>query len=1157
PPAIGATTLADEILGHAGYDEYNAADWYGDWNDSFVPEGDSGTTGTTLQHESIQEALPATACSMDSHLARNFGTSNRLDPPEEIPFKGRKTILGCLALAKGLNTSMLAVTGHDLTWLNPGRASIFRGEPLPEYLTPPNLNVADEESLQFKMCYMLGYEAKLRVHIEAAECWARGLSIDEFQELQENMIQVKAKTWFGSITAMDWLCGNWSLLSGVMDFLVALDEPRPQQPSARTGEHNRLVPRHRLRTKMTLGRTTGEYKWRQKQCDKLATAIKFSSRSWLAESLETEYQTLVQISQDFASSHSVLATAHGVLQKVPTQELHFTVSQDLVLVGLVSYAIAVASHSLDADEFRRKYRRTESHSMNANPTMMQMQKTRSLAERTEDSKPSGARADAGAARSDPKTKGELLMELKSQHKNTIRLVAALLHDRDLRLQLRQIQYGASPLHREYVNFLSNQKQGQESSLLWAAERATGHGWFRCVLDTLALIHDHDALLACGVTALGPELVLPDISILETQEWFQDEKETRLYIARLSLVSFDLSFEYLDLIHNAKETLQDFWFYLLELVSKRAWGQIQHAVLCPQMLAAALSADSLAADASMQSMKKTWAAVLRAEEVQLHAAGRITPAARASLGLIMGDLAFNRLSFARECAVVCRMSNWRADYKDVQDLARSLYKKPLNTKHDLEDCFGHLASVHQLTTKASPFNKRSCQTQRWQFLMWTRFFYATSLPSIANSNPEYHWPQLETSLREHASVRKKTPEQQKACYGKAFKVSEKLDEAVRRDGFIKCKLGSTKKAGIISNQKASAATAWVVANQHNDFADAALAWTGCFFAAGCLYQNRSSNEVVLCLGFREYGALAVQLKEIKVEDKEYFVIQSNPSPTEACLLPSWLFNQTMTEQSEWQFVPTALQHPYALPALVRDEYGVAILRTGPNQGLVGSALEQGVLLTKKNYVLMHQVYGFGSLPQKGHGSGKAGNLVKLDYVKAAVAHFFPNWSAERRHDLCEQLMAKKLPHLRAACPSEVLEVFNALSPEDQQTFGAVKFLQRDQTAIKSRSKEPEPRSLSAKVHFTPADLKDLVPDIAGSYINRHPILKRYQAFYPVNSAVLSMGKEPKVFSKSRTATWEGPERNLSEAAALWEVVEWAWDMHAQHQPIHADIKVLLG
>ena len=219
-------------------------------------------------------------------------------------------------------------------------------------------------------------------------------------------------------------------------------------------------------------------------------------------------------------------------------------------------------------------------------------------------------------------------------------------------------------------------------------------------------------------------------------------------------------------------------------------------------------------------------------------------------------------------------------------------------------------------------------------------------------------------------------------------------------------------------------------------------------------------------------------------QDYFVIQSTPSPSEARLLPSWLFNRTISEQSEWQFVPTALKHPCALPARVRDEYCVAILRTGPNQGLVSSALEQGVLLTKKNYVSMHQVYGFGSLPQKGHGSGKAGNLVKLDYVKAAVAHFFPNWPAERRHDLCEQLMAKKLPHLRAACPTEVLQVFNALSPEDQKSFGAVKFLQRDQTAIKGRSKDPEPRSLSAKVHFTPEDLKDFVSEFPYIHYWRH-------------------------------------------------------------------------
>lgn len=82
---------------------------------------------------------------------RNFGTDNSLDPPEEIPFKGRKTLLACLAsrpdtcesfkhdsvhciplfigpqektqpeaLARGLNASMLALTGHDLTFLSRG-----------------------------------------------------------------------------------------------------------------------------------------------------------------------------------------------------------------------------------------------------------------------------------------------------------------------------------------------------------------------------------------------------------------------------------------------------------------------------------------------------------------------------------------------------------------------------------------------------------------------------------------------------------------------------------------------------------------------------------------------------------------------------------------------------------------------------------------------------------------------------------------------------------------------------------------------------------------------------------------------------------------------------------------------------------------------------
>ena len=100
-----------------------------------------------------------------------------------------------------------------------------------------------------------------------------------------------------------------------------------------------------------------------------------------------------------------------------------------------------------------------------------------------------------------------------------------------------------------------------------------------------------------------------------------------------------------------------------------------------------------------------------------------------------------------------------------------------------------------------------------------------MPSIMNNNPEYHWPQLETTLRDHAAMKRESAEGKKEAYGKAFKVSEPLDPSVRRNGFVKCKLSSTKKAGIISNQKASCAAAWLAANRENDFAEAGQAWTG--------------------------------------------------------------------------------------------------------------------------------------------------------------------------------------------------------------------------------------------------------------------------------------------------------------------------------------------
>ena len=55
-------------------------------------------------------------------------------------------------------------------------------------------------------------------------------------------------------------------------------------------------------------------------------------------------------------------------------------------------------------------------------------------------------------------------------------------------------------------------------------------------------------------------------------------------------------------------------------------------------------------------------------------------------------------------------------------------------------------------------------------------------------------------------------------------------------------------------------------------------------------------------------------------------------------------------------------------------------------------------------------------------------------------------------------------------------------------------------------------------------------------------------------MLSKGDKPQVWRSSRAATWEGQQRALSEEQALWEVVQWAWEMHAYHEPIPANVAV---
>ena len=91
-----------------------------------------------------------------------------------------------------------------------------------------------------------------------------------------------------------------------------------------------------------------------------------------------------------------------------------------------------------------------------------------------------------------------------------------------------------------------------------------------------------------------------------------------------------------------------------------------------------------------------------------------------------------------------------------------------------------------------------------------------------------WPQLTTSLEDHKDD--STSGLLKAAQesGTAFKASDTPLPRDIRKAFLKLHLKDVKKAGTATNQRACAATAYILKDAANDFANVNMAWTGQVF-----------------------------------------------------------------------------------------------------------------------------------------------------------------------------------------------------------------------------------------------------------------------------------------------------------------------------------------
>ena len=195
-------------------------------------------------------------------------------------------------------------------------------------------------------------------------------------------------------------------------------------------------------------------------------------------------------------------------------------------------------------------------------------------------------------------------------------------------------------------------------------------------------------------------------------------------------------------------------------------------------------------------------------------------------------------------------------------------------------------------------------------------------------------------------------------------------------------------------------------------------------------------------------------------------------------------------------------------------------------LLKASLQSGFPLKVAQLDGLKDVLGF-NYPAKGTGSGKNGNIVRIDKAKALLDHLFGDaWTPEMLAGVggrrTEQQTEVKLP-------VGLVEALGELERDEQRDFdhlhGMIKEKKRQMDSEKEAQKnEPGQRASSdfADAYevrtYTPVSLKDLLPlkGENGVYCNRNPEVRRYQACYPgqgLSWPLLLLSRQPR-FRKAR-------------------------------------------
>jgi len=215
------------------------------------------------------------------------------------------------------------------------------------------------------------------------------------------------------------------------------------------------------------------------------------------------------------------------------------------------------------------------------------------------------------------------------------------------------------------------------------------------------------------------------------------------------------------------------------------------------------------------------------------------------------------------------------------------------------------------------------------------------------------------------------------------------------------------------------------------------------------------------------------------------------------VPKTIFNckKEGSDEYQWNHLPVEVTLPCILPiSLLRSGISTCWEVTGPSENPIKAAVRVGCFMKVE---LLKQLYSelMFLIPEKGKGSGAQGRLVKIDYAKGLVNHFFGGSPDAEKNRMLQAIMGtlKKI----SECPQAVLAALKQCDPDTAADFSFVQRQCDNQIDLEKKAVcRTQDESFREQLESTPDSLKCLVPkDSDGrrwGYINRSLASKRYQA-----------------------------------------------------------------